>query len=208
MSHKSDMAMRFAELPFLLAERPHSQKELMERFGVDRKTIKSSIDALTRPHKITETRDGRNIFYSIPGGNKSLKLNPAELAALLLAQEAIGSTGLTAISSPIARHAKSLLQKVRDALPPSLCEKLNALAAVYGSATAPAKDFAPHAEKIDRMTDAAVARRRIVMSYHSLTSGEVKERKFDPYPSTSTLTARRSKSSATTTTTSVSAHSQ
>ncbi len=181
MSHRSDMATRLTELPFMLADRPYTQKELVDHFGVDRKTIKSTIDALTKPHKITEKREGRHVYYYSIGGYKRPLFTPAELAALLLAQEAIGSTGLTAISSPFARHAESLLRKVRDALPPSLSEKLDALAAVYGSATAPAKDFAPHAEKIDRLTDAAVARRRVVMRYHSLTSGKVNERKFDPY---------------------------
>lgn len=181
MSHRSDMATRLTELPFMLADRPYTQKELVDHFGVDRKTIKSAIDALTDPYKITEKREGRHVYYYSIGGRKRPDFTALELAALLLAQEAIGSTGLTAISSPFARHAESLLQKVRDWLPPSLIEKMDALAAVYGSATAPAKDFAPHAEKIDRLTDAAVARRRVVMRYHSLTSGDVKERKFDPY---------------------------
>ncbi|MCG3145678.1 MAG: hypothetical protein HONDAALG_03320 [Gammaproteobacteria bacterium] len=181
MSHSDKMAERFAELPWLLAERSYTQKELMDYFNADRKTIKSSIDALTKPHKITERREGRHVYYQIPGGRKRPDFTALELATLLLAQEAIGSTSLTAISSPFARHAESLLQKVRDALPPSLIEKLDAMAAVYGSATAPAKDFTQYAETIDRLTNAAVARRRIVMRYHSLNSGETKERKFDPY---------------------------
>jgi predicted DNA-binding transcriptional regulator YafY len=181
MSHSDKMATRFAELPWLLAERAYTQKELMDYFNADRKTIKSSIDALTKPYKITEIREGRHVYYQIPGGRKRHDFTAMELATLLLAQEAIGSTGLTAISSPFARHAKSLLQKVRDSLPPSLIEKLDAMAAVYGSATAPAKDFAPYADLIDRLTSAAVERRRIAMRYHSLNSGEIKERKFDPY---------------------------
>ena len=67
------------------------------------------------------------------------------------------------------------------ALPPPLSEKLDAWAAVYGSATAPAKDFTPFAGTIDRLTEAAVERRRILMRYHALNSGEVTERKFDAY---------------------------
>ncbi|MGH9937549.1 MAG: helix-turn-helix transcriptional regulator [Blastocatellia bacterium] len=181
MSHSDKMAERFAELPYLLAERPYTQKELMDHFKADRKTIKSSIDALTRRHRITEKKEGRHVYYYSVGGYKRPDFIPVELATLLLAQEAIGSTGLTAISSPFARHAESLLQKVRDALPPSLSEKLDAMAAVYGSATAPAKDFTPYAGTIDRLTNAAVERRRVLMRYHTLHSGEVKERKLDPY---------------------------
>jgi predicted DNA-binding transcriptional regulator YafY len=126
MSHRSDMATRLTELPFMLADRPYTQKELVDHFGVDRKTIKSAIDALTDPYKITEKREGRHVYYYSIGGYKRPLFTPAELAALLLAQEAIGSTGLTAISSPFARHAESLLRKVRDSLPPSLSEKLDA----------------------------------------------------------------------------------
>jgi predicted DNA-binding transcriptional regulator YafY len=181
MSHADKMAARFAELPFILAERPHTQKELADRFNTDRKTIKSSIEALRERHKITEKREGRNVYYHSVGGYKRPDFTPLEMATLLLAQEAIGSTGLTAISSPFARHAESLLQKVRDSLPASLSEKLDAMASVYGSATAPAKDFTPYAGTIDRLTSAAVERRRILMRYRSLNSGEVKERKLDPY---------------------------
>jgi predicted DNA-binding transcriptional regulator YafY len=181
MSHSDKMATRFEELPYMLAERPHTQKELVEHFKADRKTIKSSINTLKKRHKITETKEGRHIYYYSIGGYKRPNFTALEMATLLLAQEAIGSTGLTAISSPFARHAESLLQKVRDSLPASLREKLDAMVAVYGSATAPAKDFTPYAGTIDRLTNAAVERRRILMRYHSLNSGEVKERKFDPY---------------------------
>jgi predicted DNA-binding transcriptional regulator YafY len=181
MSHADKMATRFAELPYMLAERPYTQKELVDRFKADRRTIKSSIEALRERYKIKETKEGRHVYYQSVGGYKRPDFTAVEMATLLLAQEAIGSTGLTAISSPFARHAESLLQKVRDSLPPSLGEKLDAMAAVYGSATAPAKDFTPYAGMIDRLTSAAVERRRILMRYGSLNSGEVKERKFDPY---------------------------
>jgi predicted DNA-binding transcriptional regulator YafY len=181
MSHSDKMATRLAELPYLLAERPYTQKELMDYFNADRKTIKRSIDALTKTHKITETQEGRHVYYSITGGTKRPDFTAIELATLLLAQEAIGSTSLTAINSPFAHHAQSLLQKVRNALPPSLSQKLDAMAAVYGSATAPAKDFTPHADLINRLTTAAIERRRVLMRYHSLNSGKTKDRKFDPY---------------------------
>ena len=180
MSHADKMAARFAELPFILAERPHTQKELAERFKADRKTIKSSIEALRERYKITEKREGRNVYYYSVGGYKRPTL-PRLDGGAVAGSEAIGSTGLTAISSPFARHGESLLQKVRDSLPTSLSDKLDVMAEVYGSATAPAKDFMPYAGTIDRLTSAAVERRRILMRYRSLNSGEVKERKLDPY---------------------------
>ncbi|MCI0336409.1 MAG: WYL domain-containing protein [Acidobacteria bacterium] len=181
MSHRGEMAARFAELPFMLTERPYTQTELMEHFGVDRKTIKRSIDALTEHSGIYEERDGRHVYYRAKGNFKPPPLTPAEVATLLLAQEAIGTTGLTAISSPFAKHARSLLTKVRASLPQSLRERMTAMISVYGSATAPAKDFADYAGTIDQLAMAAVECRSLLMSYHTLHSGETKDRKFDPY---------------------------
>lgn len=181
MSNLQKMANRLAELPFFLAEKPRSQKELLDHYKVDRKTIKTMIDAMSRLHEIIEERVGREIHYRMAKPFNNPDFTPSELAILLLAQEVIGTTGLTAISSPFAPHAQSLLLKVRNALQPSLQPSLEALAGVYGSATSPAKDFAFHAEKIDRLTNAAVNCRRISMRYHTLHSGETTERKFDPY---------------------------
>jgi predicted DNA-binding transcriptional regulator YafY len=180
-SHRGEMAARLVELLSLLAERRYTQKELMAHFGVDRKTIKRTIDAQSVHHPIAEEREGRHVYYYLSEEFKSPTFTLAESATLLLAQGAIGTTGLTAISSPFAKYAHSLLNKVRAALPPTFHEKLDAMAAVYGSATAPAKDFAPYAGMIDRLTTAAVEHRCVWMRYHTLHSGEVKERKIDPY---------------------------
>jgi predicted DNA-binding transcriptional regulator YafY len=181
MSHRGEMAARFAELPFMLAERPYTQKELMDHFGVDRKTIKRSIDALTERNGIYEERDGRHVYYRARGDFKPPPLTPAEVATLLLAREAIGTTGLTAISSPFAKHARSMLAKVRASLPRSLRERMHAMLSVYGSATAPAKDFADFAGAIDQLALAAVERRSVWMRYYTLHNGETKDRKLDPY---------------------------
>jgi predicted DNA-binding transcriptional regulator YafY len=104
MSHSAQMAARLVDLPLMLAERPYNQKELAGHFNTDRKTIKSSIDALKKHYKIIERHEGRNVLYHIVGG-KRLNFTPLEMAALLLAQEAIGATSLTAISSPFAPYA-------------------------------------------------------------------------------------------------------
>lgn len=181
MSHRVRLTERLAELPFLLAERRYNQKELMTHFDVDRKTIKQDIDALSSRHPIYEEKEGRHVYYRLEEKFKPPALTPVELAALMLAQEAIGTTGPAALSSPFARHARSLLAKVRNALPATLHEKLDAMAAVFGSATAPAKDFAPFAEIIERLVDAAVERRSVWIRYYTLHSGKTKERKLDPY---------------------------
>jgi len=117
----------------------------MDYFEVDRKTIVNLIDALSQPgspNPVTQDREGRHLYYSLSAEYQSPTLTLPESATLLLAQEAIGATGLLGNQSPFARHARSLLKKVRTSLPSALHARLNAMSRVYGAATVPAKDFA------------------------------------------------------------------
>src|SRR5262245_53778329 len=144
------LGQRLALLPYLLDSRRWSQKELMEYFGVDRKTIVSTIDALSQPglpSPVMEEREGRHVYYRLSNEYIAPTLTLAESATLLLAQEAIGATEW----SPFAHHARSLLRKVRKVLPPALHARLDALSQVYGAATAPAKDFARHGQTINEL---------------------------------------------------------
>lgn len=183
MSHRGDLTARLVELQLLLAERGYSQRELIEHFKVDRKTVKRAIDALSLHYQIVEEPDGREIRYRFSDDYKFVPpaLTPSELATLLLAQQSIAATGLTAFGSPFAEHARRLLMKVRNSLPAMVRDKLDALSTVYGSAAVPAKDFASHAGTIDRLTDAAVEECRVRLSYHSLTDDKIKERLVEPY---------------------------
>ncbi|HEY7547179.1 MAG TPA: HTH domain-containing protein, partial [Blastocatellia bacterium] len=175
MSHRGRLTERLLDVPYLLHERPMTLREMAEHFRVSPRTIKRVIDTLSSRLPIVEEREGREIRYRF---DRDYQFKPppftsAELATLLLAQESIAVTGLTAISSPFAAHAESLLRKVRAALHPSLHEKLDALAAVFGSASVPAKDFARFAETIERLTDAAVERKRIRIRYYALHADRV-----------------------------------
>ena len=146
MSHRGDLTERMLWIPLMLAERPHSQSELAEAFKIDRKTIKRDMDAVTRPYPIVAERRGREVFYGYGDGYRFRPppLTPGEAATLVLAQQSIAATGLTA-GTPFARHGQSLLAKVRASLPEGVRAKLDALANVFGTASMPAKDFAPHA---------------------------------------------------------------
>jgi predicted DNA-binding transcriptional regulator YafY len=183
MSHRGELTERMLHLPLLLAERPHSQRELAEHFHVHGKTIKRDIDALSSYYPVAEERDGREVVYSFSDGYKfhSPPFTPAELATLVLAQESIAATGLTALGSPFARYGRSLMAKVRSSLHPSVRDKLDALASVFGTASVAAKDFAPHAALIDRLTQAALERRRVRLRYYTLATDTVKERTVEPY---------------------------
>jgi predicted DNA-binding transcriptional regulator YafY len=174
------LGVRLMMLPYLLEGRRRSQKELMEYFKVDRKTIVNTIDALSladQPNPIIEEREGRHLYYRLSEAYIAPTLTLAESAALLLAQEAIGATEW----SPFARHARSLLKKVRKVLPVALRAQLDAMAQVYGAAITPAKDFAQHEPTINELVTAAIEQQTVHMRYQSFGSDKPSERDFDPY---------------------------
>lgn len=183
MSHRGDLTNRLLALQLMLVEGRRSQQELASHFGVDRKTIRRDIDALSAYHPVVEEREGRQVFYCYREDFqfRSPTFTPAEAATLLLAQESIAATGLTALSSPFAAHARTLMSKVRRSLPQFLRGRLDALAAVYGSAASPAKDFAPHAATVEQLTVAAVEGRRVRVRYYTLLSDTTRERLIEPY---------------------------
>lgn len=183
MSHRGELTERMLHLPLLLAERPHTQQELAEVFRVTAKTIRRDIDALSGYYPIIDERDGRSVTYRFTDNYRYVPppLTPIELATLVLAQESIAATGLTALGSPFARHGRSLLAKVKSSLHPLVRDKLDALAAVFGTSSIAAKDFAPHAALIDRLTQAAVEQRRLRLHYHALNTDLVTERTVEPY---------------------------
>jgi predicted DNA-binding transcriptional regulator YafY len=178
------MGERLLQLPDLLAARRWSQTELMEYFGADRKTILKDIATLSQQgqsNAVIEEREGKYLYYRLSGEYQSLRLTLAEAAILLLAQEAIGVTGLLGRQSPFARGARSLLKKARNSLPPGLHDRLDAMAQVYGAATAPAKDFARHGETIGQLVTAALERRTVHMRYYTIGTDTTKDRDYDPY---------------------------
>ncbi len=183
MSHRGDLTERTFLLPLLIAERPHSQRELARYFHVHTKTIKRDLDILGRAHPIVSYREGREVHYTYLEGYKyhPPELTPSELAALLLAQNSIAATTLTTAGAPFADFGRSLLEKVRTAMQPVMRQRLDALAGVLGSATVSAKDFTAHTRTIDQLISAAVDQRRVLLKYYTLARGVLTERKVDPY---------------------------
>ena len=183
MSKRGTLAERLIRIPLLLMQREWSQQELIREFGVDAVTIRRNLNDLSCFHPIMDDHRGREVFYRFRDGYKfhSPDFTPAELATLLLAQQSIAATDADAFGSPLAGYGRTLLDKVRAALPQSLREYLDTLANIFGTAAIPAKDYEPHAETIDRLTKAAAARRRVQMRYHTLHDDTIRDRYFDPY---------------------------
>ena len=97
MSHRGDLTERMALIPLLLAECPHSQRELATLFQVNSKTIRRDLDILSRHYPIISIHEDKEVRYCYSDGYKyhSPSFTPAELATLLLAQESIAATGFT-----------------------------------------------------------------------------------------------------------------
>ncbi len=183
VSNRGDLTERLIRILFLLAEKPHSQNQLAQIFNVDRVTIRRNLDELSRHYFIEDDKAGRERVYRF-GDHYEFRppnFTPGELATLLLAQQAIGATGLTAFGTPFGGYGYTLLEKVRAALPRALRNKLDALATIFGSAAVPAKDYSMHTATVDHLTNAAMSQRRLHMRYRTMHSGEVKDRTFDPY---------------------------
>ena len=90
-SHRGDLTARMIELQLLLTGGSPSQRELIEHFNVDRKTIKRAIDALSLHYPVVEEQDGRNTRCRFSDDYRYVPpmLTASELATLLLEQ---GST--------------------------------------------------------------------------------------------------------------------
>lgn len=58
---------------------------------------------------------------------------------------------------------------------------MDALAAVYGSAVVPAKNFDAHIATIDRLASCAVRQKKVQIRYHSLNQNRLTVREIDPY---------------------------
>ncbi len=182
-SRRGDLTERLIKILLLLAEGRRTQSELARLCGVNNVTIRRNLTELTRHYFIVDERRGRERVYKF-GDNYEFRpptLTPGELATLLLAQQTIATTGITAFGTPFGKYGYTLLEKVRAALPKALREKLNALATIFGSASVPAKDYSGHAETIDRLTNAAMSCRRVKLRYHTLHSGKTSDRLFEPY---------------------------
>lgn len=183
MSYRTALTERLIQILFKLVRRSHSRQELAREYGVNAKTISRDIDALSLEYPIISKREGREVFYRFADGFKFEfpRISIEELATLLLAQKSIAGIGITAKGSIFAGYADSLIEKIRQSLPTSVREKMDALSDIYGSSAIPAKDFARHTETIDRLASCAVRQKRVSVNYHSLGSNKEKTRTLEPY---------------------------
>lgn len=179
-SRRGDMASRLSTMAQMLKRKAYSVRELANELGVSPRTIRRDLNAISSSYYLEEPSKG---FYKISHEARfvSLELTESELSALVLAEEVVGESGLTAIPSPFALDFSSLMHKVKLALPQKRHQEIEELKKVLGSAISPAKDFRRHRDKINRLLRAATTLRTVRMVYRSLTSDQETTRDFDPY---------------------------
>ena len=179
---KNSLSNQIIELQHYLLKHRRTQKQIVEHFGVDRKTVRRAIDKLGQIAPVSEERDGRNTVYFIAENDlDSSQLTPIELAALVLSQEAIAAGGNFSPRSPFADAGKSLVEKVRSKMPPKIRRNLDELSAIIGTSVVPNKDYSEFGAIIEELTTAAIERRTTSMHYDSLSSPRNEQRLFDPY---------------------------
>ncbi|NJM52115.1 MAG: hypothetical protein HC846_01220, partial [Blastocatellia bacterium] len=177
MSDRTALTERLIKILFSLIRRESSRQELANEHGVNVKTIDRFLLAINSEFPIITKRKGREVYYKFAESSQLSfpKFSVEEVATLLLAQESIAGIGITAQGSFYARHAETLLEKLKKSLPPSIRVKMEALSKVYGSAVIPAKDFSEHIEKIDRLASCAIRRKKVSVNYHALNSNHEKD---------------------------------
>ena len=91
------------EVQQFIEEKPRTQTEIADYFGVDRQTVRRAIDRLSLYTSLTEYKDGRNTVYKFDK-QKPFEFTPLEISTLILAQGAIVSSG-TESTGRIRRRA-------------------------------------------------------------------------------------------------------
>lgn len=179
-SRRGDLANRLNAMTQMLKRKAYSVRELAKELGVSPKTIRRDLSAISSGYYLEEPSRG---LYRINHEARfvSLELTESELSALVLAEEIVGESGLTAIPSPFAVDFDSLMHKVKSAIPQKRHQEIEELKKILGSAISPAKDFRKHKDKINRLLKAATKRCSVRMLYQSLSSNQETERDFDPY---------------------------
>lgn len=179
---RNNLSSRLHELEQYLLVQPRTQKEIAERFAVDRKTVCRGIDKLTHTTSVSCEKRGRNTLYFISEADfKSPQFTSIELAALVLSREAILAGGALPYDSPFAAAGKSLLDKVQAKMPARVRRNLDALSKIIGTAVVPNKDYSKFGGVIEELTAAALEERTVSMRYESLSSSRNEVRLFDPY---------------------------
>ncbi|HEY3766492.1 MAG TPA: YafY family protein [Gaiellales bacterium] len=170
---------RLLELLELLQSRPAATgREISDRLGIDRRTVRRDIDALRALGIPVEGQRGVGGGYAMRPGFRlpPLMLSDDEAVAVALGVVAAGRLGL----SGSADSAASALDKIHRALPDPLRRRVQSLEATLDFTAAAAAAVPVPADSALVLADAIRRRRRVRAGYRSY-SGERTRRELSPY---------------------------
>jgi predicted DNA-binding transcriptional regulator YafY len=174
----SSPTSRLLELLDVLQSRPLvTGREIADRLGIDRRTVRRDVAALQRLGIPVEGERGVGGGYRLRPGYRlpPLMLSEDEATAVVLGLTAAGRLGLGDRDG-----TEGALLKIHRVLPDALRRRIEALEAAL-TFTAPAIDGEPPAgETALLLAEAIRRRRRVEIAYRSF-AGEASKRELSPY---------------------------
>jgi predicted DNA-binding transcriptional regulator YafY len=156
---------------------------LAEKRDVHPRTIRRDIDALVRAgFPLFDDKVNGTSMWKLRArpfrGLEQLGLSVMELSALYFGRALLASAGVT----PMAEEMTRAFAKLESALPDATRKFLDRLPVMIKAKTTGARrqDARRTREIVSRITDASLARRRVEMTYHSLSSRRTRTYVVDP----------------------------
>lgn len=156
---------------------------LAERRGVHPRTIRRDLDALARAgFPVFDDKVNGSSMWKLNArpfkGLEQLGLSVTEICALYLGRSVLASAG----ALPMAEEVAHAFAKLESAIPKPARKFLDRLPHMIKAKMTGARrhDARRGREILNRLTDAALARRRVEMTYHSITSQRTKTYRIDP----------------------------
>jgi len=129
---------------------------------------------------IYDVRDGREKRWKFVEGFKSKVPAPFSLTELLALYFAKRLSGVLR-DTPFHDSLESAYKKISSLLPAEGIALLDDHDGVLAARTGPFKDYSRLQTRIEKVTEAAIERRSLDITYHTFSRGAITKRKVDPY---------------------------
>ena len=155
--------------------------EIAKREGTGLRTIYRDLEALQEAGfpLYTERVERSNRWFVVD--TYRFKVPPPFTLTELMSLHLYGDLAKVFRGTPFYDDLESLFKKVQATLPPQAVAYLDRIQSVFSVGIKPYREYGQIREILNQVNRAAVERRRIEMSYHSLQKKEAVVRKVDPY---------------------------
>ena len=155
--------------------------ELEEELGCSRRTVMRDLRGLQEAGlPIYDVRDGREKRWKFVDGFKSKVPAPFSLTELLALYFARRLSGVLR-DTPFHESLESAYAKLSSLLPAEGIALLDDCDGVLAAKAGPFKDYSRLQKLIETVTEAAINRTSLDITYHTFSRGAMTERRIDPY---------------------------